>query len=278
MDQTLTLWRVAYGISDEAYNQLCMILWTFGQAGEIAFANGSYAGSHLTEDVFNTNPLEIGLPANGFLNGSTSNWHGDPSHRLASRSDFLDPSRSNELHESPQDGDSHTSSNEPLTGSAGTVQSDIIITTPLAQDPLMWLVLKLCAANRLLMKGWENGGLDTLGMGRVTDENPCLFNTVPAPRVVQNQLDRNLELYLAGAEIKFLKALQNAMLQTRAQKWIVIFIPVGITLHMRERDIWRLEHWVLDPDVVSPLPCRTKLPINEVLSPTNGDILKRMLL
>jgi hypothetical protein len=62
------------------------------------------------------------------------------------------------------------------------------------------------------MKGWEIGGSDTLEMCRVTDERSYLFNTILAPRVLQNQLDRNLELYITGNEIKFLKALQNTIL------------------------------------------------------------------
>lgn len=118
----------------------------------------------------------------------------------------------------------------------------------------MWLALKLWAANRLLMKGWEIGGHETLGMSRVADVGSYLFDTIPAPRVLQNQLDRNLELYIARTELTFLKALQDAMLRAREHAWTVVFTATVIALHMRERDIWRLEHWVLNPDVVSLLP------------------------
>ena len=44
------------------------------------------------------------------------------------------------------------------------------------------------------------------------------------------------------------------MLHARAHTWDVIFTATVIALHMRERDIWRLEHWVLNPDVVSLPP------------------------
>lgn len=81
------------------------------------------------------------------------------------------------------------------------------------QDPLMWLALRLWAANRLLMKGWEISGEQTLGMCNVTDVSSYLFDTILAPRVLQNQLDRNIELYIAKTELELLKALQNAMLQ-----------------------------------------------------------------
>ena len=118
----------------------------------------------------------------------------------------------------------------------------------------MWLALKFWAANRLLMKGWEISGHKTLGMCRVTDVGSYLFDTIPAPRVLQNQLDRNLELYIARIELAFLKALQNAMLRAREHTWTVVFTATVIALHMRERDIWRLEHWVLHPDAVGSLP------------------------
>ena len=137
---------------------------------------------------------------------------------------------------------------------------------PSFQDPLMWLALRLWAANRLLMKGWEIGGHETLGMYRVTNESSSLFGTIPAPRVLQNQLDRNLELYIARTELEFLRVLQNAMLQTRPQTWIVVFTAVVITLHMRERDIWRLEHWVLNPDVVSLPPYNPNFPLTNTKS------------
>jgi hypothetical protein len=115
----------------------------------------------------------------------------------------------------------------------------------------MWLALRLWAANRLLIKGWEIRGDETLGMCKVTDKTSPLFSIVPAPRVLQNQLDRNLELYIARMECKFLTELQNSMLQRVSQTRIVLFTAVVIALHVIERDTWRLQHWVLHPDVVS---------------------------
>lgn len=82
----------------------------------------------------------------------------------------------------------------------------------------MWLALRLWAANRLLMKEWEIGGPETLGMCKVTDSSSCLFDTIPAPRVILNQLDRNLELYIATTGPEFLRALQNATLRKGPQR------------------------------------------------------------
>ena len=58
-------------------------------------------------------------------------------------------------------------------------------------------------------------GQNILGMSRVADVSSYLFDTIPAPRVLQNHLDRNLELHIARIELAFHKALQNAMLRAR---------------------------------------------------------------
>ena len=98
-------------------------------------------------------------------------------------------------------------------------------------------------------------------MCRFIDKRSSLHDTIPAPRLLQNQLDRNLESYIARTESKLLQELQKAMLRTRPQAWITVFTAVVITLCMQEMDIWRLEHWVLNPDIVSPLPCNPNVPL-----------------
>ena len=116
------------------------------------------------------------------------------------------------------------------------------------------------------MKGWQVCGLETLEMERVTDARSSLYGTIPAPRVVQNQLDRNLEEYVARVEIALVKQLQNAMLRTKSTEWITVFTTVAITLHVVERDIWRLEYWVLNPGVVSKLVCKIRFAAYDVKS------------
>ena len=113
------------------------------------------------------------------------------------------------------------------------------------KDPLMVYALRLWTANRLLMKGWQLIGPETLGMPLFPD------GSLPAPRVLQNQLDRILESHIARAEGLVLKELQGAMLRSRSCSSIVVFIGVFLVLHVRERDIWRLAHWIINPDVVS---------------------------
>ena len=113
------------------------------------------------------------------------------------------------------------------------------------KDPLLFNALRLWTANRLLMKGWRFSGRDTLGMTMFAD------GSTPAPRVLQNQLDHRLESYIAQVEVHVLTDLQKAMLRTPRNEWINVFIVVVIILHVRERDIWRLAHWIINPDGVS---------------------------
>lgn len=121
------------------------------------------------------------------------------------------------------------------------------------QDTLVWLALKLWTAHSLLMKGWEIDKCQTLGMRKITHKDSSLYGTTPAPRVMQNQLDSCLETRIAETELALLKELEKAMLRRSEHSRIAIFIAVVITLHSRERDIWRLEGWLLNQDAVGNL-------------------------
>lgn len=90
----------------------------------------------------------------------------------------------------------------------------------------------------------------SLGMPLVMDRTSFLFNTIPAPRVLQNQLDSRLERYCAVQEGKYLKVLSDTMRQNRRNEWIAIFISAIILLHTRERDIHRLLYWTCDTSKV----------------------------
>ena len=107
------------------------------------------------------------------------------------------------------------------------------------------LALRLWAANYLLMKGWEIVGYETLGVSRVMEENSSLFGKTPAPRVLHNQLDSNLELYIARTEPDFLKALHSAMQKTKPQ--------TGSAYRRQERITW-----------ANPKLCRCTLQNSEV--------------
>lgn len=114
------------------------------------------------------------------------------------------------------------------------------------QDPLVLIILHVWTAHQLLIKGWQMTVPGSLGMPLVMDQTSFLFNTIPAPRVLQNQLDSRLERYCAVQEGKYLKMLSDTMRQNRRNEWVVIFISAIILLHTRERDIHRLLYWTSD--------------------------------
>ena len=118
----------------------------------------------------------------------------------------------------------------------------------------MQMAMELWTATRLLMKGWEISGDDRLGMTLVKDMRSPLHGTVPAPRVLQNQLDSNLESYIMRRERDLLRAVQNAMLKQRSSSWVVISLVVVVFLHVLERDIWRLMYWKYHREDVSAQP------------------------
>ncbi|UPX14887.1 uncharacterized protein EKO05_0005358 [Ascochyta rabiei] len=114
------------------------------------------------------------------------------------------------------------------------------------EDDLIQRALRLWSAHRLLMQGWQLTLPGSLGMPPVTDPSSFLFNTTPAPRVIQNQLDRRLERYCADQEAECLKALSVTMLGRYRRDWVATFISAVMVLHTRERDIFRLLYWTLD--------------------------------
>jgi len=78
-----------------------------------------------------------------------------------------------------------------------------------AQEKVVHLALRLWAVNRLLMKGWEIYGHERLGMKIVDRIESPLHGSVPAPRVLQNQLDHLLEYEIVETERCLLKRMQR---------------------------------------------------------------------
>jgi hypothetical protein len=111
------------------------------------------------------------------------------------------------------------------------------------------MTLRLWAAHQLLMKGWELAKNGTLGMHEVTNPFSTLFGTVPAPRVLQNQLDRFLEQYCAQKECECLLGLQT-LFRGGEKSQLPIYTVIALLLNIRERDIWRLSSWIGDRNSV----------------------------
>jgi len=113
-----------------------------------------------------------------------------------------------------------------------------------AQETIIRLALRLWAANRLLMKGWEIYGHERLGMKIVDRIESPLHGSIPAPRVLQNQLDHLLESEIVKTERHLLKNLQKVIKASDRTLWVATFLATAIILHVMERDAWRLLYWV----------------------------------
>lgn len=109
---------------------------------------------------------------------------------------------------------------------------------PSEHSALLHGALRLWAANRLLVKGWQAA----VGFPVATPDSP-LVNTVPAPRVLQHQLDRILELYICQLERQLLPMLQTAMVARVATQRMDAFFATLVLLNTLERDTWRLTYW-----------------------------------
>ena len=128
------------------------------------------------------------------------------------------------------------------------------------QNPVVHLALHLWAASRLLTNGWEIHapeipGTELLGMHVVDNLDSPLYGTVPAPRVVQNQLDSSLEVHVAQTESKLLTKLEQGMKKRQRGDWVSVFLAVTIVLHALERDTWRLMYWLKHQAAVWTVRC-----------------------
>jgi hypothetical protein len=100
------------------------------------------------------------------------------------------------------------------------------------------------------MKGWEVCGHERLGMKTVDRIESSLHGSVPAPHVLQNQLDHLLEYEIVETERHLLKNLQKIIKASDRKSWVATFLATAIILHVMERDAWRLLYWVHHQDQV----------------------------
>lgn len=100
------------------------------------------------------------------------------------------------------------------------------------------------------MKGWQAPENPLLGIFRVDNPGSPYHQTLPAPRVLQNQIDSRIEAHVARVELQLLKELQKAMKQ-KTCAWTEIFSTVFLILRVTEKDIWRLMYWLKHDKEVS---------------------------
>lgn len=113
------------------------------------------------------------------------------------------------------------------------------------------------------MKGWEICGHEGLEMKIVDRIESPLHRSVPAPRVLQNQLDHLLEYEIVETERHLLKNLQKVIKASERNSWVVTFLATAIILHVMERDTWRLLYWVHHQEQVRHLKVGVNCSVDE---------------
>ena len=113
------------------------------------------------------------------------------------------------------------------------------------------------------MKGWEICGHERLGMKIVDRIESPLHGSIPAPRVIQNQLDHLLEYEIMETERHLLKNLQKVIKASDRKSWVATFLATAIILHVMERDAWRLLYWVHHQEQVRCFKVAVKHSIDE---------------
>lgn len=123
------------------------------------------------------------------------------------------------------------------------------------------------------MEGWALTGKETLEMREVNDIECPLHGSIPAPRVLQNQLDRNLESCIVTTERILLKSIQRELRKWRPDGRDIVSAAVICIFNVLERDTWRLMYWRKRPGVVSRPPSGQVQHTLMVISGTDGAIL-----
>lgn len=110
--------------------------------------------------------------------------------------------------------------------------------------------MKLWAANSLLLKNWQAENFPL-----VNDINNSNLGLRPAPRVMQNGLDLQLEAYVAQLEGNLLQRI-NRTLHGRGttDSWGELCAATFVLLAVMEKDIWRLVYWVRHRQEVGNIP------------------------
>lgn len=103
----------------------------------------------------------------------------------------------------------------------------------------------LLTATYLLVTGWQLGASPP-----ITDPSSPYYGSSPAPRVLQNELDRRLEWYISSLESRLLADLRAALVK-RTAPWNDIYLTGLLVLAVVEIDSWRLMYWIRHKEEVS---------------------------
>lgn len=141
----------------------------------------------------------------------------------------------------------HSSLSEYIEASSRRCITERTVPFPLppecrfGRSDLIDQALILLGATELLIRGWNAPGMSS--------EMPHM------PRVLQNQLDSYLELFIVSRERSLLDAIQQNMKASQSSREDVT-LAILVLFLVIEKDLWRLMHWQLFPHQVHrpPLP------------------------
>ncbi|KAH6714551.1 hypothetical protein BKA61DRAFT_723325 [Leptodontidium sp. MPI-SDFR-AT-0119] len=91
--------------------------------------------------------------------------------------------------------------------------------------------------------GWHFAGPEKLGMSLVDDEASPWYGITPVPRMLQNQLNHQLELKMAELDEKIMKNIMTIMKKAERKNWLTGTLALFFLLHIREIDAGRNFFW-----------------------------------
>ncbi|KAI8648151.1 hypothetical protein NCS56_01547300 [Fusarium sp. Ph1] len=140
-----------------------------------------------------------------------------------------------------------------------------------SSHPVVYKCLAMYTALRLLRVGWRFAGEETLGMTKVQSKNSAWHGIIPVPRMIQNQLNHQLERILVEWDKEVLLALHQ-LLPGGRDKWIPATLTTFLLLHIRELDAGRNIIWknATDPLNLWLHPSRPETLISEIVHSCNS--------
>lgn len=91
--------------------------------------------------------------------------------------------------------------------------------------------------------GWHFAGTERLEMSEVKDTSSPWYGITPVPRMLQNQLNHQLELKMVELDEKIMKTAMVIMKKADRKQWLVGMLSIFLLLHVREIDAGRNLFW-----------------------------------
>lgn len=113
------------------------------------------------------------------------------------------------------------------------------------------MCLELYTALQLLRRGWRFAGEPSLGMLPIEGEQSAWKGECPVPRMVQNQLNHQLELHMGRLDARILVRLQKLLVKKDPESFATATLAMFLLLHIRELDAARIIYWKRYKDSVS---------------------------